>query len=403
MSHLCDGCKTASDIVQKRISFYHLLQTNGIKQDDYTDYYLPENHKYNISDFKIIEKISTKLGQGDITENLRSLNFISIRRGDSSSNNFENIGSILLSGNKKTHKVAWSEEIKQKGDVPLATDLYFVTLKLWSKLNKGFGIDEIPITFSVITRAQIVLSSQLNDSVRTKYDKLQEKYKNKELSDEEAAAALASLRELSIPPEDIDLNNLDDILNTISDDRIEWLIQEKQHLKNKVKEETNKSSVLSQTLHDKEIELEEFKKSKKDLSYEINETKKRLLNEKLKGIDILEKQKIPLDKEVDKFHLNFKIALIAILLSSYILSYYLIWKYGWSSLEQWTWIMSFTLPAIISASYILILEKNFNPIDMLRKRKEEVRNKIYKKYNFDINQLERLINESDELKKEITC
>lgn len=403
MSNICDGCKTASDVVQKKNSFYNLLKRNEIYVDNYKEYFSINNHKFNIADQSTIDKITNSLRIGDITEHLKLLNYINILRADSFNNNFENIGSILLSGNKKTYKVAWHKEIKQRGVVPLVTDLNFITSKLWVKLNKGFGANTSPKSFNVIARAQIVLSTHLNDSVRLKYDKLYEKFKNDELSEEEAVATIANLRELSLNPEDIEPRNLSDVLNTITDDKIEWYIKEKQHLKNKVREESEKSSELSQNLIQKEKKIEEYINSENKLSLEIIATKKRLLDEKLNSITILEKQKEPIDLEVNRAVSIYKSIAIGLLIFTYALSYYLIWKFGWNNFEKWTWIVSFTFPAIICGSYMFVKEKTLNPIEMLKNKKNEIRIQKYKKFSFDRSLLEKLINESEMLKAEINC
>ncbi len=49
MASICNGCQTASDVVSKKTKFFKLLKDNNIYEDDYQDYFLQENHKYNIS------------------------------------------------------------------------------------------------------------------------------------------------------------------------------------------------------------------------------------------------------------------------------------------------------------------------------------------------------------------
>lgn len=181
MSSILKGCLSPSDIVMKKTKFYQLLKTNGILEDDYSYYFSEFNYKYNIVDQQTIKKVSESLGLEDITDYLRFLNFISIHRKEANYNNFDNIGYILLSGNTTTLKVAWHEEVKEHGKVPLATDLNFLTNKFWFKLNKGFGSNSYPKSFDVITKAQIVLSTHLNDKVSHQFDDLQIKFKNKEI------------------------------------------------------------------------------------------------------------------------------------------------------------------------------------------------------------------------------
>jgi hypothetical protein len=120
------------------------------------------------------ELYSTKKNGSDINENLKFLNYINIFRKGNSDVSFENIGAILLTGNSTTIKIAWDEKIKKNGNIPLATTLSFITNKLWFRLGKGLGNNTDPKSFDIVTKAQVVLSTQINDSVAEKYDEVAE-------------------------------------------------------------------------------------------------------------------------------------------------------------------------------------------------------------------------------------
>lgn len=232
MASIVNGCKTPSDIIEKKALFYDLLKTNGITEDTYTEYYSAKNHKFNIEDQSIIESLQSSIVTDyDIRENLKFLNYVNILRQGASDRNFENIGYILLSGNATTIQLAWHDLIKPNGNVPLATTLTFLTNKLWFKLGKGFGKNNYPKTFDIITKAQIVLSTQVNDSISYKYDSLQEKLKKGELNEKQALATIVELRRESKKPEDIKADDLSDILDTISENNIEKYVQEQELFK----------------------------------------------------------------------------------------------------------------------------------------------------------------------------
>lgn len=251
MASIVNGCKTPSDIIEKKALFYDLLKTNGITEDTYTEYYSAKNHKFNIEDQSIIESLQSSIVTDyDIRENLKFLNYVNILRQGASDRNFENIGYILLSGNATTIQLAWHDLIKPNGNVPLATTLTFLTNKLWFKLGKGFGKNNYPKTFDIITKAQIVLSTQVNDSISYKYDSLQEKLKKGELNEKQALATIVELRRESKKPEDIKADDLSDILDTISENNIEKYVQEQELFKiqtQKQKEE-NENLLNSATL-----------------------------------------------------------------------------------------------------------------------------------------------------------
>ena len=271
MASIVNGCKTPSDIIEKKALFYDLLKTNGITEDTYTEYYSAKNHKFNIEDQSIIESLQSSIVTDyDIRENLKFLNYVNILRQGASDRNFENIGYILLSGNATTIQLAWHDLIKPNGNVPLATTLTFLTNKLWFKLGKGFGKNNYPKTFDIITKAQIVLSTQVNDSISYKYDSLQEKLKKGELNEKQALATIVELRRESKKPEDIKADDLSDILDTISENNIEKYVQEQELFKIQTQKQKEENENLKKEL------------SKVNIKYQQKEQTVELQNIKLK-------------------------------------------------------------------------------------------------------------------------
>lgn len=79
MVSIINGCKSPSDIIEKKSDFYLLLKSNGIEEDTYKEYFNQVNHKYNIVSKEIIEKVSKEIGK-DAEDYLMPLNYISIHR-----------------------------------------------------------------------------------------------------------------------------------------------------------------------------------------------------------------------------------------------------------------------------------------------------------------------------------
>lgn len=177
MMSIIDGCNTASDILNKKTDLFYNLRTVGILEDDYSGYYNEENRIYNMFDQQTIDCIANNIGK-DPSAYIKFLNFISILRKNSHSNNFANIGYIFLTGNSNTLKISWNDKIKINGNVPLATHLSWMTNKFWFKMNKGLGNKSFPSTLDAITKAQMLLSSIINNSISGKYDEMQLKFKN---------------------------------------------------------------------------------------------------------------------------------------------------------------------------------------------------------------------------------
>jgi hypothetical protein len=400
MNSIINGCKMPGDIIEKKTKFYELLKTSGISEDNYTNYFSPSNHKYNIVDLDIINKISETIGIEDITDYLRFLNFISIHRKEANSNNFDNIGYILLSGNYITLKVAWHEEIKKQGNVPLATDLNFLTNKFWFKLNKGFGSNSYPKTFDIITKAQIVLSTQINKTVAIQYDELQTKFQKGELTEEQAVATIINLRKQARKPEDIEEDNVKNILDSISEESVEKYLQEQEYFKNKAKENEEENEKLKECISIKELQLQEKEKKEIESINKTIEAKGELLREKKRNLKNLEKQKESIDKQaISKFN-KYKIFFVIGLFVYYGGLVFLSITLGWDIMEPWTYISSL-IPVAASLFYILLKEKSLNPSILLKNIKDDVFNKKYLIFNFDVNKIQTLKDEIVSLEKEI--
>lgn len=388
MVSIVNGCKTPSDVVEKRSDFFLLLKGNGIGEDESQDYYNPSNFKYNVINQDILDKVSNEIDE-DAEPHLKFLNYISIVRKQSNEANFENIGHILLTGNKTTLKVAWNELVKDTGYVPLATHLSFLTNKFWFKLNKGFGKGSLPKSFDVITKAQVVLSKVLNDSVGDKFQDLKTQFKEGKITEEQARARIINLRNQVRKPEDIKSDVIKDVLSVITEDSLDKFIQEQSFLKVKAEKQEEENLKLL-------IELE----TKKDVEIKYIEAKEQLLIEKNVLKDTLERQLIPIDNQVNKRYRNFKVFfgfLILVYYSSVILS---IAYFKWEQMEQYTYIIGFTL-GLIPIGYILVNEQSLNLKQYLVNQKSRIQIRTYKEFDFDIAHLNNIKSEINNLENEV--
>jgi len=393
MVSIVNGCKTAGDILGKKSDFYTLLKSHSIEEDTYKDYFNPVNHKYNIVSQDIVEKVSKELDK-DAEPFLKFLNYVSIHRKEANSNNFENIGHLLLTGNSTTLKVAWNELMKEDGCVPMASHLSFLTNKFWFKLNKGFGKNSLPKSFDIITKSQIILSKVLNDNIGEKYAELQIDFKNGKLTEEQAKARIIDLRNQVRKPEEIKNDIVSDVLNAITEDSLEKFIQEQSHLK--IKAEKQKEN---------NIKLLEELKTKKDVEKLLLTAKNELLHEKLNLKDTLERQRKPLDKKAKKKYKNLKSVIGCAILGYYILLVVAIFYFTWNVMEQYTFILSI-IPIVISILYLLVTEQTINPLKYLKIQQENYYIQMYEEFDFDINKLteneeaiRKLTEEIDEIKK----
>lgn len=389
MVSILNGCEKASDILGKKSDFYTFLKSKGIEEDNYNAYFEIENHEYNIVSQHIIDKVSEEIGK-DATPFLRFLNYVSIRRKEANSNNFENIKYLLLTGNSTTLKVAWNDLMKEEGFVPLASHLSFLTNKFWFKLNKGFGKSTLPKSFDIITKSQIILSKVLNDNVGEKFSELKIEYKNGRLTEEQAKARIIDLRNQVRKPEEIKKDTVKDVLNAITEDSLEKFVQEQSHFKNKAqKQEIENIKLLD--------ELE----SKKDIEKQFLKAKEDHLKEKKALKKTLERQKKPLDKKAKRKYKNLKTTLILIILGYYALLIGSIFYFTWNVMEQYTFILSI-VPIVVSILYLLTAEQTINPLKFLKKQEERFFDKLYNEFDVDVKKLNKTEEEILKLENEIT-
>ncbi len=214
MTTIVQGCENKSDVIAKKCAFFDLMKKKQITEDDGSAYF-KERSEFNIFYDDNLTKLSNDLPDRDIEWSLRLLNYISmIRKGSVSG--FEKSKCILLTGNSTTMAVAFHPLIKQNGDVPFATTLEYITNKLWFKLNKGFGSNSYPKSFEIVTKAQIILSSQIVGSVSQEFEKIKKEISEKCKSEDVIIAELAELKTRVRKPEEVVDSSIEEVLDTIS-------------------------------------------------------------------------------------------------------------------------------------------------------------------------------------------
>lgn len=276
MVEILKGCKTPSDVVLKRAKFFELLKAKNIELDE-KNYYETENHLYNIEDSKTMAELKEKnltVKHEDIEQSLKILNYINILRKGDNKKGFENIGYILLTGKNITQQTAIFS-IKEDGAVPLATSVNWLTNRFWFKLNKGFGNGNTPRSFDIITKAQTVLSAQVNNSISTKFYELKKESNAGSLQEGTIVAVLVGLREGALKPEEINETNVESILNEISEEKISHFAREYDLLKTKNHKNLQEIVDNQKIISEKEAKISELQPYKDKISLIEYKKKKR--------------------------------------------------------------------------------------------------------------------------------
>ena len=234
MRNIINGCESASDVVDKKTTFYTALKTMGISPESRYDYY--RHDKYIIDDqpridalAKLASENGRPLDEDDCRYVLKLFTKINVLRKGDSKGGFENIRHVLLTGKGSAYYYAQNEFVKPDAkDFTFATDIDYIINKFWFKLKKGFNDkDALPKSFDVVTRAQIILSTQISKSISIQYEELVRRNKAGTLSVNDAIALNYNFRNILYSPEDITLATLDDSLNFINEDAFEKLENEK--------------------------------------------------------------------------------------------------------------------------------------------------------------------------------
>lgn len=225
MTDIVRGCEHKSDVVAKKASFFDLLKKEQIEESE--ELFTDESSEFNIYHEENINQLSKDLPERDIEWSLQLLNYTSLRRKGTMSG-FDKSKCILLTGNSTTMAVAFHPLIKRNGEVPLATTLDYFTNKLWFKMNKGFGNNDYPKSFNIVTKAQIVLSAQIVGSVAKEFEKIKKEIVEKSKPESVIIAELAELKSLVRKPEDVHESEIDEMLSTISMADTEQYLRERE-------------------------------------------------------------------------------------------------------------------------------------------------------------------------------
>lgn len=370
MKEIISDCETTMDVIGKKINFYTKLEKLGIQEETCTlTVNESNNYKYNIDSIDLEEEMKKVYSYADISNEVKILNYVSLKRADRENSNLENVGYILLTDKQKFLKISHSKHIKDTRNVPLSSTLSFMTNKLWFKLNKGFGGDSYPKSFNVITKAQLLLSSHINSRLYKDFETLKKKVLNDELTEGVATNMLADIRERNIAPEDITEDNLEFILSTLNEDKVIKYIDEKKHFKNLYENGKKNNNELSNT-------LDNITEEKDILKIKLKEKDIELLEEKKSSLFILNQRRDTLKKEVSfKYNLLRNMLAIGYPLFFFILIFYTL-KLGWDTMGAYFGII-FLIPGVIVFSISIYNGYSFDFYKYILNRIESNTNKKF--------------------------
>lgn len=270
MCNIVNGCIDASEVVEKKADLFRMLSEKNITIDSQEHYYDKEvNWDFLINSESFYKYKDDDTSEKDIDRKVNLLNYISIKRGYKSQSIFRNVGHILLSANKVTFNIAFDPNVKIDNCVPLATSLSFLTNRFWMVLNKGLSNLSTLRSINVITKAQIALSSRINDNVGRLFSQFIEEDKQGKFDTDRKKATLAELHKSSVSPDDLNADNADAYVDVLSVTDINTFIAEKElsEAKNKKEhQETLKKMEEMKEQYDAALKERDIQSSEKDVA-----------------------------------------------------------------------------------------------------------------------------------------
>lgn len=268
MCNIVNGCVDASQVVEKKAELFRLLSQKNITIDSQERYYDKEvNWDFLINSESFYEYKDDATSENDIDRKVNLLNYISIKRGYKSQSIFRTVGHILLSANKVTFSIAFNPNVKEPNNIPLATSLSFLTNRFWMTLNKGLSNMSTLRSINVITKAQIALSSRINDNVCRLFSQFVEEEKQGKFDTDKKKATLAELHKSTVSPDELNADNADSYVEVLSVNDINAFIAERELSEANYKKEhqsTLKKMEEMKEQYDAKLKERDIQSSEKD-------------------------------------------------------------------------------------------------------------------------------------------
>jgi len=261
MANILSGCDYPSDAQERKTRFFQRLGYKGFKEFNESTYE-ETDYQYNIINRETVVNLKKQFPRyndkelGHIQAVLNKINHL--RKNNSFS--FYKCGHFFVSETGAMLNIALHSDILRPDAVPLATNMEYLTERIWSKTNSSFGSNK-PKSVNAVVMAQLILSSQTNIVINEKYEELKKRYKEESINADEANEILITLKEARKQSQQISPVNAErivDFLDISIDDELEKQKERKEKL-----EEAEKN--LSETKRKIDEIIQEHEK--RDLEY----------------------------------------------------------------------------------------------------------------------------------------
>ncbi|OAI10296.1 hypothetical protein [Methylomonas methanica] len=232
MINICNGCKSESDVITKKADFLNKLSKLRIDKEAPKDYY--SKPEFNIESEITVRDISKELQESnvdakEVSSILKIFTKINYLRQGQNNIGIDRVAAIFLTESWLPQRVSFSPHVFEgNGAIPFATNIEFITEKLWFKLNKGFGgKSKKPVSFYPIIRAKLTISSQISRSVYNIYKTLSKKYNEGSIDKDVIALIYQEINKAPSRPDDVSIESMSMAEQFLNENYIERIIKEK--------------------------------------------------------------------------------------------------------------------------------------------------------------------------------
>lgn len=246
MKAITDGCHTATDVDIKKADFYYKLRYSfGITEDPHDNYYDEEYFSNNLESFDYDEE-EDKGKKKEVAVKLMS-HINKLRNGKYFHSDIEsehiivtNARTTLLISKELSDNIKIAEGLDSICNFAVSLDR--ITSLLWYKLGNGFSKIKFPSSVNAVLKARIVLSASIARNTEREFAKIKKEYENGTIDDDQVSARIITLRNKPVLPEDLQVDDIDEIMDFTP----EYLSRYEEQVKNtnkalQEKEEINKA------------------------------------------------------------------------------------------------------------------------------------------------------------------
>ena len=217
MKTITNGCNTSADVEVKKSDFYHKLKyCYGITEDPHCSYYDEIYYSTNLESFEYDDEADKKRKKEIALKLISHIN--KLRNGNRYNSEIDS-EHIIVTNTKVTLQVSKEQvdDIEAKEGLEnlcaFAVSLDKITSLLWYKLGNGFSKKTFPSSVSAILKARAVLSSSIVKNAQKVFFEVKQQFEAGELTEDQVAARIITLRNKPTLPEDLQGDDIDEIMD----------------------------------------------------------------------------------------------------------------------------------------------------------------------------------------------